>query len=136
MRAAPTLLLPLTALLLAGAPAKAEFVVADSYDSSATASTPEAGGAETAAPRLRRAAPPAIPVAQGFGEGVPLRFALRQIVPARARVELADGVDPDLPVDWRGGRRWDRVLADAVAPLGLRLVPAPRGGGGGWVLRP
>lgn len=134
MRAAPTLLLPLTALLLAGEPARAEFVVADSYDSSAAASTPEAGRGEPAPPPAPRRAVPAIPIAHGFGDAVPLRFALRQIVPARARVEIADGVDPDLPVDWRGGRRWDRVLADAVAPLGLRLTPAPRGGG--WVLRP
>ena len=131
-RAAPTLLPPLTALLLlAGpAPARAEFVVADSYDSSATASTPEGGRVEP--PALRRTSAPAVPLAQGFGDAVPLRFALRQIVPARATVRLAEGVDPDLPVDWRGGRRWDRVLADAVAPLGLRLVPAARG----WVVQP
>jgi hypothetical protein len=73
-----------------------------------------------------------VPEAQGFGEGVPLAFAIRQIVPAGTRVTLAEGVAADTPVDWRGGRAWNRVLADATAAVGLRLLPVR----GGWIVQP
>lgn len=61
-------------------------------------------------------------VAQGFGHQVSLRFAARQIVPPAVTVRLANGVDPASMVDWTGGQPWNRVLAAAVQPLGLRVV--------------
>ena len=67
-----------------------------------------------AAPRFRAAA--------GFGQGVPLAFAVRQIVPPAIAVRFGPGVDPDSAVDWTGGAPWNRVLAAAIAPLGLRLT--------------
>jgi hypothetical protein len=60
--------------------------------------------------------------AAGFGEGVPLAFAARQIVPPAMAVRFGPGVDPDSAVDWTGGAPWNRVLATAIAPLGLRLT--------------
>ena len=67
-----------------------------------------------AAPRFKAAA--------GFGQGVPLAFAARQIVPSALAVRFGAGVDPDSAVDWTGGAPWNRVLAAAIAPLGLRLT--------------
>jgi hypothetical protein len=102
------------------APAKAEFLIL---------SPPEA-------PKSQRLEPPApqpkpkhlsakasisTPDAalSGFGERVPLTFAVRQIVPPRFQVVYAESVHQDDPVDWKGGERWQATLADAVRPLGL-----------------
>lgn len=82
---------------------------------------PSAPGAAAA---FRRPAPP-VPrfrVAQGFGHQVSLRFAARQIVPPALAVRFGSGVDPATPVDWTGGQPWNRALAAAVQPLGLRVV--------------
>ena len=64
-------------------------------------------------------------VASGFGREVPLRFAVRQLLPKNWRVRYGQGVDPDRPVSWEGGRPWDFVLRDAVKPLGLQASAAP-----------
>jgi hypothetical protein len=61
-------------------------------------------------------------VAQGFGDRIPLGFAVRQIVPAAVKVRYGPGVSRDALVDWKGGEGWNRVLSRAVHPLGLRLV--------------
>jgi hypothetical protein len=65
---------------------------------------------------------PRFKIAQGFGDHVPLSFAVRQIVPRAVRVTYGPGADPDALVDWKGGEGWNRVLFRAVHPLGLRLV--------------
>ena len=64
-------------------------------------------------------------VASGFGHEVPLRFAVRQLLPRNWRVRYGQGVDPDRLVSWEGGRPWDFVLRDAVKPLGLQAYAAP-----------
>ncbi len=64
-------------------------------------------------------------VASGFGHEVPLRFAVRQLLPKNWRVRYGQGVDPDLLVSWEGGRPWDFVLRDAIKPLGLQTYAAP-----------
>ena len=64
---------------------------------------------------------PRIPLAQGFGNEVPLSFAARQIVPPGIAIRLGPGVDADAPVTWAGGGPWNQVLATAVAPLGYRV---------------
>ena len=61
-------------------------------------------------------------IAHGFGRGVPLSFAVRQVVPARVRVSFGPGVDSTRTVTWQGGKPWDDVLRAAVAPLGFHLV--------------
>ena len=45
-------------------------------------------------------------------------------MPAAVKVTYAPGADPNALVDWKGGQAWNRVLLDAVKPLGLRLVMA------------
>ena len=57
----------------------------------------------------------------GFGDQVPLSFAVRQIVPARFQVAFGETVDSDTPVDWKGGKPWRPTLSDAVRPLGLTV---------------
>ncbi len=69
---------------------------------------------EQAAPRFK--------VARGFGDAVPMSFAVRQIVPAAVRVHYGAGIDPDALVSWKGDRPWNQALAAAVRPLHLRIV--------------
>jgi hypothetical protein len=61
-------------------------------------------------------------LAFGFGDRIPLSFAVRQIVPPAVKVTYGPGADRNAPVDWKGGQAWNRVLSEAVKPLGLRLV--------------
>jgi len=61
------------------------------------------------------------PVVAGFGDQVPLSFAVRQIVPARFQVAFGEAVNSNAPVDWKGGKPWRPTLSDAVRPLGLTI---------------
>src|SRR5271170_7270909 len=70
-------------------------------------------------PTLRRPSPQ--PVVAGFGDQVPLSFAVRQIVPARFQVAFGETVNSDARVDWKGGKPWRPTLSDAVRPLGLTV---------------
>jgi hypothetical protein len=67
-------------------------------------------------PQLSRAL-----VAHGFGDHVPLSFAVRQIVPAKLHVAYANQVDSAAAVSWEGGQPWNVVLVHAVQPLGYRV---------------
>ena len=126
----------LTGLILATVgfvtPATAEFVMVSppATDAAATLAAPS-----TPHPKIRPAAPD--PALVGFGTHVPLRFAVRQIVPARFQVAFGETVDRDAPVDWKGGKAWRPTLSDALRPLGLTAsvvgaavtiepVPTPR----------
>jgi hypothetical protein len=60
-------------------------------------------------------------MAYGFGNNIPLAFACRQIVPPAVKVTYGPGVNPAIPVTWKGGDTWNHVLRDTVKPLGLRL---------------
>lgn len=110
----------------AAAPARADFQLAPTRQAAVPAIPTGPGPLdllpESPAPARRPAAPLVLPVAHGFGRRVPLAFAARQIVPARVKVTFGAGVDPEAPVDWTGGRPWDRALRAAVKPLGLRVV--------------
>jgi hypothetical protein len=110
----------LVAPLLVCAPAQAEFLMLSPPDASATQDS------ETPAPHpklKRRPLKPHIsapePALSGFGDQVPLSFAVRQIVPANFQVAYADTVQKDAPVNWKGGEPWRATLASAVRPLGL-----------------
>ena len=106
----------LAGVLLAAAlaPARADFVIAGSPPQTPTPPPPAATA--TLSDTLR------FTTAYGFGEQVPLSFAVRQIVPKTVKVSYGPGADPASLVDWKGGRPWNRVLLAAVKPLGLRLV--------------
>lgn len=122
------------ALVLLGpsfVPAIAAFDVAQSYDVTEAPSSPPGAASDNNPPTVASLRRLVTPPAQGFGDGIPLAFALRQIVPRGVRLTLANGVDPDARVSWQGGRPWTQVLGQAVAPLGLRLASTR----GGWILR-
>ena len=122
-------------LLLSGllfAPsARADFVVAGrnpaappgspSAQGAQEAARPDGGGPSGSTETPHPAQPPFM-LAQGVGDQVPLRFAVLQIVPRAVKVTYGPGADPDAAVDWQGGQGWNRVLINAVRPLGLRLV--------------
>lgn len=57
----------------------------------------------------------------GFGQRVPLDFAVRQIVPPHVKVTFAPDVDLSRQVNWAGGDTWNRVLASTVYPLGYAI---------------
>jgi hypothetical protein len=116
---APLPLLVLVPLILC-APAQAEFLMLSAPDASATSDS------ETPAPHpkpnrrpLERHVPAPEPAVSGFGDQVPLSFAIRQIVPTNFQVAYADTVQKDAPVNWKGGEPWRATLAEAVRPLGL-----------------
>jgi hypothetical protein len=76
----------------------------------------------TEEPANHPAPPPRLKTAYGFGDQVPLSFAVRQIVPSTIHVTYGRGADPNALVDWKGGQAWNRTLLNAVKPLRLRLV--------------
>jgi hypothetical protein len=128
----PTIGLILSGLLLAPG-ARADFVVAGQTPAAATdtpaahvapdASSRDAGGpGGTVSTETPHPVRPQFILAEGFGDQVPLRFAVRQIVPRAVKVTYGPGADPDAAVDWKGGQGWNWVLYRAVRPLGLRLV--------------
>jgi len=118
-------LLPIIALLAMGcmpgmAEAKFSLQATPSSPFPRPASRPALANHPQAASEKARAV-----VASGFGHEVPLRFAVRQLLPKNWRVRYGQGVDPDRLVNWEGGRPWDFVLRDAVKPLGLQAAAAP-----------
>jgi hypothetical protein len=110
--------------------AQADFVVAGSSPSSRpqaapavpTAPAADETNAHDAGTDSPAAVTPHFRIAQGFGDHVPIRFAVRQIVPRAVTVTYGPGVDPDAVVDWKGGQGWNWVLFRAVHHLGLHLV--------------
>ena len=113
--------------LLTAATARADFTIrADSPGAAMVSDEPrlspgdrERPGALHARPRRSSSGPA---VARGFGDGVPLAFACRQIVPSSVQVAYGPGVDPNASISWRGGRAWPDVLASAIRPLGLHVA--------------
>jgi hypothetical protein len=105
---------------LAIAPANAEFLMLSAPEASA----PHESEPPAPRPKPEREPPKTHlssrePALSGFGDQVPLTFAVRQIVPAHFLVAYADAVHKDAPVDWKGGEPWRATLADALRPLGL-----------------
>jgi hypothetical protein len=66
--------------------------------------------------------PISLPIARGFGHGIPLSFAIRQVIPAKFHVALANKIDGNRKVSWSGGKPWPEVLHDLLHPLGLHFV--------------
>ena len=117
-------LLPLVTLLAFGCMsggARAEF----SLQATPSSPLPRLGGPSPASHPQGPSERTRATVASGFAHEVPLRFAVRQLLPKNWRVRYGQGVDPDRLVSWEGGRPWDFVLRDAVKPLGLQASAAP-----------
>ncbi len=58
-------------------------------------------------------------VIEGFGTDMPLALALRQIVPVKYAFSFGKSVNPGEVVSWKGGKPWNIVLEDALAPLNI-----------------
>jgi hypothetical protein len=78
----------------------------------------------TVSPRRARPSSDSFTQARGFGADVPLSFAARQIVPDGLRVRYGSEIETDALVSRVGGKPWNRVLQDAIRPLGLRMTLA------------
>ena len=61
-------------------------------------------------------------LARGFGDDVPLAFAIRQIVPTTVKVEYGSSVDREVRVSWIGGKPWRQVLHTTLSPLGIHAA--------------
>lgn len=59
--------------------------------------------------------------AVGFGNNMPLGFALSQVVPEGYAYSFGKGVNAAAIVSWSGGKAWNMVVADMVQPLGLSV---------------
>jgi hypothetical protein len=84
---------------------------------------PEAPVDGNPGPRPVRTGPP---IAVGFGQDVPLEFAVRQITPRWLHVSYGDDVDGQRRVSWRGGKPWNQVLGGVLTPLGLHMTMSGR----------
>ncbi len=58
-------------------------------------------------------------VIEGFGMEMPMALALSQIVPPEYAYSFSAGVNPGIRLSWEGGKAWNEVLSDALAPLGI-----------------
>lgn len=59
------------------------------------------------------------PVLEGFGKDISLPLALREIVPAQYAYSFSNEADAATKISWRGGKPWDVVLDEALAPHNL-----------------
>jgi hypothetical protein len=111
----------------AGGAARADFIVKPAPDVLPMPAAPSAPGppAVSDTPHIDPgdiADKQIVPLVRGFGDHVPLAFAVRQIVPARIKVSYGPGVDPDTLVSWKGGDTWPAVLGRAIRPHGLHMI--------------
>ncbi len=60
--------------------------------------------------------------AVGFGRDLPLPLALSQIVPPGYSYAFAQNIDAGVNVSWQGGKPWNQVLDEMLAPSGMRAV--------------
>ena len=58
----------------------------------------------------------------GFGEGIPVGSAARQIAPQEFDVKFGEGVDQKAPISWSSSPDWQSALSSAVAKKGLKAT--------------
>lgn len=63
--------------------------------------------------------------AVGFGRDLPLALALSQVIPPDHALFFETAVNAESNVSWQGGKPWNEVLQDMLAPLGLRAEIQP-----------
>lgn len=121
-----SLILAITVFPFLIAPAMADFAMLPPEDAAVSSGPPISPPTRPAAKHTENArqtdSARNLPLALGFGNKIPLAFAVRQIVPSRIKVTFAKANDRDALVDWRGGREWPAVLREAVRPLGLHVT--------------
>ena len=73
------------------------------------------------APAAPAPAPVADDVIEGFGKDIPLAIALRDIAPPKYAYSFSPNDIAGTKISWRGGKPWQDVLKDAIAPHGLNM---------------
>lgn len=63
----------------------------------------------------------------GFGDGIAVGSAARQIAPQGTDVKFAEGVDTSTPISWTSATDWKAALSDAVSKKGLKAVYSDTG---------
>lgn len=58
----------------------------------------------------------------GFGNDIPLSFAIKQIVPQNYNIEYGNTVNLSKKVDWNGGRDWKDILSDLAQKENLMIT--------------
>lgn len=61
-------------------------------------------------------------VVEGFGDGITLVMAMRDIAPAQYQFSFGKEVNLSAPADWQGGRPWKAVMTDVLQAQGLRAA--------------
>lgn len=61
-------------------------------------------------------------VITGFGQDLPLLVSLQQIIPAKYKFTVEQGIDAKVLTSWEGGSEWKVVLEKMLAPKGLSFV--------------
>lgn len=118
----------LAASLALAPTARADFVISGQPAAEAPSPAPADGEPNAGQPQRQASAKCAAArfgIANGFGDQVPLAFAVRQIVPPGVAVRYGPGASSDATVTWRGGSPWNQVLQAAVRPLGLKVLLRP-----------
>lgn len=116
------IILPTILFLSMSAPVRADFAMLPSEKGDALPASKASETPKLAEKRPKTRAERKPIRARGFGNRIPLSFAIRQIVPPPIKVKFSREADRGALVDWRGGRAWPSVLRDAVRPLGLGVV--------------
>lgn len=82
--------------------------------------------AQISAPQPAVMAPVSMTAAEktvsGFGKDIPLVIAAQQIAPADRQIAFGKGVDPSMPISWKGGKGWHHVLGSALNQRGLQMA--------------
>jgi hypothetical protein len=60
--------------------------------------------------------------AVGFGHDLPLALALSQVVPPNYSYAFSPDINVGTNVSWQGGKPWNQVLDEMLAPNGMRAV--------------
>lgn len=62
------------------------------------------------------------PEAVGFGRDLPLALALSQVIPPEYSYAFGHDVNAGATVSWQGGRPWNEVLNEMLAPAGMKAL--------------
>lgn len=82
--------------------------------------TLQAGSSAAAQPqRAAPASPTDFDEAVGFASDIPLALALSQVVPPNYAYSFDTGINPGYRVSWNGGKPWNVVVQEMVAPLNM-----------------
>lgn len=83
---------------------------------------PIAAAPQLAAPAAKEEPQGNFEIVEGFGADMPLALALQQIIPQGYAYSFGQGVNPGALVTWDGGKPWNQVISDMLAPHDLSFA--------------